>query len=46
MEYASEYVPITKPECEDLANEVSGYEFKFIKLPNVNLRCKILLFSP
>jgi hypothetical protein len=45
VEFASEYVPIIKPDCEDLANRVSGYNFKFIKLTSVKLRCKIL-FSP
>jgi len=30
VEYASEYVPITKPDCEDLANRI-GYNFKFNK---------------
>ena len=47
MESASEYVSTIKPDCEDLANEVSGYKFKFIKLTNVKLnRCEIFMFSP
>jgi hypothetical protein len=41
VESASEYVPITKPDCEDLANKIPGYKFKFIKLTSVKLRCKI-----
>ncbi len=45
-ESASEYVSIIKPECEDLANRISGYKFKFIKLTNVKLkRCVILCFA-
>ena len=31
VESASEYVPIIKPDCEDLANRISGYNFKFNK---------------
>ena len=31
VEFASEYVPIIKPDCEDLANRISGYNFKFNK---------------
>ncbi len=30
VESASEYVS-TKPDCEDLANGISGYKFKFYK---------------
>ena len=45
MESASEYVPTIKPDCEDLANGISGYKFKFIKLTNVKLRCKIFILA-
>jgi len=27
VEFASEYVPTIKPDCEDLANRISGYNF-------------------
>jgi hypothetical protein len=27
VESASEYVPTIKPDCEDLANGISGYNF-------------------
>jgi len=47
VEFASEYVSTIKPDCEDLANRISGYNFKFIKLINVKLkRCEIFIFSP
>jgi hypothetical protein len=47
VEFASEYVSILKPDCEDLANRISGYKFMLIKLTSVKLkRCAILMFSP
>ncbi len=39
VEFASEYVATIKPDCEDLANRVSGHNnFKFTKLTSVKLK--------